>query len=76
MDVSVLVAHEIQLARRNGYWLGADAEETADVDDNLAAMEMVDRADFLVLGSVDRSTLEDFRSEFGVCQANVIYLTH
>jgi hypothetical protein len=35
-------------------------------------MQMVDGADFLVLGSVDRGALEDFGSEFGAGQAYMV----
>ena len=43
VDVAILVAHEIQLAGGDRHRLGADAKKAADVDDNLTAMQMIDR---------------------------------
>jgi len=50
VDVAILVAHEIELAGGHGYRLGADAEKAADVDDDLAAVQMIDRPDLSSLG--------------------------
>ena len=61
VDIAVIVAHEIQLAGGDRNRLGADAKEAADVDDNLAAMQMIDRTDLLIAGAIDGCAFEYLR---------------
>ena len=80
MDVAALVTHELERAGGHCHGLGADAEETADIDDDLAAepcaMDMRNRADLLVIGAIDDGALEYGRSEFGATEANVRGVIH
>ena len=60
MHFPVFVAHEVELAHRQGDRLGANPEEAADVHDDLRCrsrrVQVRDAADFLVVGAVDRGT--------------------
>jgi hypothetical protein len=76
MDVAVLVAHEFELAGTHGHGLGADAEKATHIDDDLAAVQMVDRADLLVIGPVDCRPFEDVRRELGIGQSCVAGVVH
>lgn len=52
VNIAVLVAHKVQLIGWHGDGFGADAEKTADLDDNLAAVQMRNLADLLVVRTV------------------------
>ncbi len=80
VNIAVFVAHEIELAGRYGHRLGADAEEAADVDDDLAAdagaVDMGDGADLFVIGTVNGGAFERGRCEFGGTQADMMGVVH
>jgi len=76
VDVAILVAHEIQLAGGNGNRLGADAEKAADVDDDLAAVQMIDRTDLLVVRAIDGGAFEYIRRQFRAGKSCVVGVIH
>lgn len=69
VDVTFVVAHEVQLADRDGNRLGADPEKTADIDDGgggwAGAVDVRNRADLVVFSIIDARTLENGGRKFG-----------
>jgi len=76
VDVAVFVAHEIELAHRNGDTLGADTEETADVERNAAAVHVGNRPDRLVLRPVNRCAYEHVLDQLILSQAFMSAVVH
>ncbi|KQQ50093.1 hypothetical protein ASF69_21115 [Rhizobium sp. Leaf311] len=63
MNIAVLVAHEIKVAQRDGYWLGADSEKSANIDDGLAAcsaMDVIDLSNLMVICAIYGCTFQNF----------------
>src|SRR5690606_18613607 len=76
VDVAVFVAHEVELAHRNGDTLGADTEETADVERNAVAVHVGNRADRLVFRPVNRRADEHVLDQLILPQAFVSAVVH
>src|SRR5215217_2042661 len=69
MNVAILVAHEFKVADRHGDRLGAEAEEAADIDDDLTgsarAVHVGDVAHLVVIGAIDGRAFQQRRRQFG-----------
>ncbi|TCU24049.1 hypothetical protein EV131_10637 [Rhizobium laguerreae] len=68
MNVAVFIAHELKIRDRTATRLRADTQQASDVDDRGAAgaraMDMIDLADLVIVGSIDGGTFEDGRRKF------------
>jgi hypothetical protein len=74
---ATFVTHPIQVCERNGDRLRADAKEAAYVDDYaIYAVDMIDRADFVVVRTVNRCPFEVFSGEFGGGETDVVGVVH
>ena len=80
MNVTVLVAHEVEVGQGNGNRFCADAKKTTNVDNCLAAgartVDMIDLADLVVVGAVNGSAFQNGGSELAGRETNVIAVIH
>jgi hypothetical protein len=76
MNIAIFIAHEVEVGGGHRHGLGANAKEATDIDNNLTAVDMIDRADGLVVLTEDSGALKDIGRQFSGCQANVVSVVH
>jgi len=76
----ILVSHEVKLAGVHCDTLRPQAEEAADVEDDLRlfadTMQVIDRGDLGIVAAVDGCAFDDVRTELFAGEADVFCMVH
>lgn len=80
MDVTILIAHEIEIGEGDRDRLCADSQEAANIDNDLTTgacpMNVINLADLMVVGAVNGCAFQNSWCEFGSRETNVIAVIH
>ncbi|OJU51814.1 MAG: hypothetical protein BGO03_14365 [Mesorhizobium sp. 61-13] len=76
MNITIFIAHEVEVGGGHRHRFSANAKEAANINNDLTAVDMIDRTYCLVILAVNRGALQDVGRQFSGCQANVVSMVH
>jgi hypothetical protein len=80
MNVTVLVAHEVEISEWHGDWLCANAKKATDVNNGLASsagtVDVIDLANLMIVGAVYCRPLQRARGKFCRGETDMVTVIH